>query len=170
MPRFDLIFLCSGDRTIYNFTDPNGFAKVLGPDGTNNQTKVSFVVHGWLGRCDCDWPPYLTKTLTKFDNSVSCCLDWSPWAQRSYCDNVRRNIYIVGKYLGRILKILNGAPYSVPVLNFILLGHSFGSHIMGYAGKQFTSPKIPYCIALDPAGIVMPEDFEAILYAVICNS
>lgn len=45
--------------------------------------------------------------------------------------------------------------YSIPINNFLLVGHSLGGQVSGYIAKkvkQITNKKLPRIIAMDPAG------------------
>ena len=61
---------------------------------------------------------------------------------------------LIAQFVENICKTLSDKDYSND--KFILIGHSLGSHTMGFAGKRLRNPMIARIIGLDPAGNPFP--------------
>lgn len=75
---------------------------------------------------------------------------------RSLQNSCKHKYYrlISGNLVGTFIVALN-RDYSVPLSNFLIVGHSLGAQVAGYAGKKvlhLTQQKLTRIVGLDPAG------------------
>ncbi|KAK9892112.1 hypothetical protein WA026_018315 [Henosepilachna vigintioctopunctata] len=86
-------------------------------------------------------------------NTHTVLLDWDRPAYDHYIFSAF-DTESVGKYVGVLINRLV-SNYGVSTENIIVIGHSLGAHIAGFACKTFTKitgKKLPRIIVLDPAG------------------
>jgi len=83
-----------------------------------------------------------------YQDTNICVVDWNRLALQSYAISAK-NTKKVGVQLGRFLKALENRGMSMN--RVVLVGHSFGSHICGYAGASMGG-RVNTIYGLDPAG------------------
>lgn len=107
-----------------------------------------FIIHGWYDNRNRTWIHEMTRDYLLFQDVNICVCDWNKLALQSYAISAG-NTKKVGHYLGKFIKFLNneGIKYN----RVSLVGHSFGSHISGFAGA-YVGGKINAIYGLDPAG------------------
>ncbi|GFO19618.1 pancreatic lipase-related protein [Plakobranchus ocellatus] len=92
--------------------------------------------------------------LARIEDLNVILVDWQKGAKAPNYYQAVANTRTVGAMIGRLLEDLKahaGAEFET----FHLVGHSLGSHIMGYAGKEayrLTNVKVGRITGLDPAG------------------
>jgi pancreatic triacylglycerol lipase len=113
-----------------------------------NPTRV--IIHGWQNDYLSDVNVYLRKALLDTGRYNVICVDWSDKAGTiNYASSVLR-VSGVGKQVAGLLDFL----YSSGGMSFeslIVMGHSLGAHVSGYAGKNVKYGRIGQITGLDPA-------------------
>ncbi|KAI3386901.1 hypothetical protein SNEBB_004545 [Seison nebaliae] len=105
--------------------------------------KVYFVVHGFIQSGSTDWMIRMKDALLQREKCSVIIVDWHEGNRPPY-GRATSNTRVVGRIIAQKLnsfKALN---------NVVLIGHSLGAHICGYAGKY--NGHVKYIIGLDPAG------------------
>ncbi|KAL3288200.1 hypothetical protein HHI36_002650 [Cryptolaemus montrouzieri] len=117
-------------------------------------SKIYFIIHGWQSEHNASWCFDLTKAiLDKYPESQVILVGWERPASENIAFsafNTESVGYLVGILINRLV-----TDYNIPKSNFILIGHSLGGQIAGWAGKKFQAirgEKLPRIVALDPAG------------------
>ncbi|KAK9892105.1 hypothetical protein WA026_018308 [Henosepilachna vigintioctopunctata] len=118
-------------------------------------SKIYFLIHGWTqSRETTPWFKPLTEfLLDKNPDAYVIQTDWSKPANVNYSLSA---FYTesVGNIIGDFIHIIV-KDNSIPLKNIVLISHSLGAHVSGWAGKrhyELTHVKLPRIIALDPAG------------------
>lgn len=138
--RFMYSISVNNDYFTVDFTNSSTYTNKF-----NNGELFFIIVHGWLGDCYHDWPLELINVIfAKYNKTVNiCCLDWSIVASCSYFYDAEYYIYEVGDYLATVIQIiLTNIGLALELIQ--LIGHSFGGHIIGFAGKLIKN--ITYCL------------------------
>lgn len=137
----------------------------------NPNKTFNFIIHGWIASHSEEWIQNLSRAYLGKDDCNVIQVDWeTPAAQVAYvsanntkgvgeCFNLvnffevlfsRALIgYFVGSFINKLIDELQVNPQNVNIM-----GHSFGSHISGFAGKevQKANPvKIGRITVTDPA-------------------
>ncbi|XP_057338618.1 pancreatic triacylglycerol lipase-like [Microplitis mediator] len=113
------------------------------------QKPMYFITHGYSSDSNTAWFKNLTEALLFMTDGNVFAVDWAQGSSGFYF-TAAANTRTVAAEIRRVIHYLQDN-YSLDVQNVHLLGHSLGSHIMGYVGKNFTDPKIHRITALDPA-------------------
>ncbi|GFO19619.1 pancreatic lipase-related protein [Plakobranchus ocellatus] len=120
----------------------------------NGQRKTVVVAHGFTDFGPAPWMLAMKDELLATEDLNVILVDWQNGAKAPNYYQAVANTRTVGAMIGRLLEDLNahaGAEFET----FHLVGHSLGSHIMGYAGKEvyrLTNEKVGRITGLDPAG------------------
>ncbi|XP_035207087.1 inactive pancreatic lipase-related protein 1-like isoform X2 [Stegodyphus dumicola] len=120
------------------------------PDNTNfnPKFKTEIIIHGYLdGACRSAWMREMKDELFKRGSYNVIFIDWT-WGNGPKYDESAANTKIVGKQLAILLQNIMNQSGAGPE-KFHLIGHSFGAHIAGFAGKIVKN--IRRITALDPA-------------------
>ncbi|CAG2177305.1 unnamed protein product, partial [Oppiella nova] len=152
-----LLFTCNNRDNSQNLTylsQPNEWTAA----GFNISARTKFIVHGWLekypGGIQSDWYNWMEQMKNVILNN-SCvnvvAIDWYKPASLSYLIQSVPNTKIVGQMIGCVINRLS-ANLGVDPQDIHLIGHSLGSHVVGFAGKHVTNPKVGHITADDPAG------------------
>lgn len=113
-------------------------------------SKVRFIIHGFLQNGKKSWINSTKNALLKHENSNVIVVDWSSGNQFPYIQAVA-NTQIVGASIANLVnKYVANSLLKVDDVHII--GHSLGSHVAGYAGERIV-PKISRITGLDPAGL-----------------
>ncbi|KAK0164528.1 hypothetical protein PV328_003145 [Microctonus aethiopoides] len=108
-----------------------------------------FITHGYSSGINTEWFHNLTNAiLNKVDGNVFA-VDWATGSSGDYF-TAASNTRIVGSEIARVINHLK-MNHSLNPATLHLLGHSLGSHIMAYVGKNITNPSVNRITALDPA-------------------
>lgn len=79
-------------------------------------------------------------------------VDWHKGGQIANYLQAASNTQVVGAVIANLIKKLNNV-FSTTNDDYTITGHSLGSHISGFAGKNLQSPEKVRCIiGMDPAG------------------
>ncbi|XP_073819937.1 phospholipase A1-like [Musca autumnalis] len=97
---------------------------------TNN---IQQIAHAALGAFDCN----------------AIVIDWPRARSRDFVSSFAA-VPGVGKQLADMIDFLRKF-YQMPLENLVIVGHSLGAHVAGYAGKNVESGKLSKIIALDAA-------------------
>ncbi|RZC42502.1 phospholipase A1 2, partial [Asbolus verrucosus] len=149
---------------------------------SNTTSRIVFIIHGWLENRAKQWYEDLKNAfLNRNKEYYVIQVDWSDPALKPYvlsshntkdvgewcfikfsCTKLEPNI-VPGHIIGNFVVDLH-KNYSIPLDNFLIVGHSLGGQISGYIGKkvkELSGKRLPRIVALDPAGplfINRPED------------
>ncbi|KAH0948944.1 hypothetical protein HN011_002187 [Eciton burchellii] len=153
---------------LFNRNNPKGVDINLEQkcDKINMSRPVVFIVHGFISTANSsmfyDLATVLKKEHTVFalDWSNSACTRGLPGFQLvQYFDavnNTRPTAQLLANY---ILELIDQC--KVPLKNIILIGHSLGSHVCGFAAKKIQEvkgQKVARIIAADPAAPEFTEN------------
>ncbi|XP_063918830.1 pancreatic triacylglycerol lipase-like [Zophobas morio] len=129
----------------------------------NPNVPIIFIIHGWIENREKEWYKDLKNAfLNRKPESYVIEVDWSEPAHQLYSVS-SWNTKDVGATIGKFVVGLH-KKYSVPLKNFLIVGHSLGGQVSGFIGKkvkELTNEQLPRIIALDPAGPAFtnrPED------------
>ncbi|KAL3288201.1 hypothetical protein HHI36_002651 [Cryptolaemus montrouzieri] len=116
--------------------------------------KIFFIIHGWMASRNTSWFHDLSAILIKAnpENRV-LQVNWDKPASDNYALAAFKT-ESVGNLVGILINRLV-TEYKIPSDNIVLIGHSLGGQISGWAAKKFkeiTGNTLPRIIALDPAG------------------
>lgn len=111
----------------------------------NRPTRI--FVHGFYSE-DALMDSY-AKAYLNLGNFNFIAVDWLVGAKTINYPRARHRVRIVGEHLAMFIDHL--VDLGMNLDDLILVGHSLGSHICGWAGKSTKSGKIPVIIGLDPA-------------------
>ncbi|KAK9892115.1 hypothetical protein WA026_018318 [Henosepilachna vigintioctopunctata] len=125
------------------------------PDDVANTTgKIVFLIHGWQSSMNSSWVRDLSEILIKRHPGTHVVeVNWDGPA----ADNYAFSAFVTesaGDYVGILINRLV-SDYKIPLKNILVIGHSLGAQISGWAAKKFidiTGKKLPRIVALDPAG------------------
>ncbi|XP_044746381.1 phospholipase A1-like [Coccinella septempunctata] len=119
-----------------------------------NESNIYFLIHGWQASKDTEWIQNASKIfLSKQPDAQVVQVDWKKPAKDLYSLSAFET-ESAGELIGAFIDLLI-TNYHVPMKNIVIIGHSLGGHIAGWAGKKFqemNGVKLPRIIALDPAG------------------
>lgn len=112
------------------------------------------IIHGWLGSAEVDYCLNIKDAYFKRGNYNVIRVDWSELANKIYFKSAS-SVELVGRTLAHmLLKLIKGEEHYLS--NLHLIGHSLGSHVAGFAGKEIQilteGKKFGRITALDPAG------------------
>ncbi|CAL4070421.1 unnamed protein product, partial [Meganyctiphanes norvegica] len=120
----------------------------------NTSSHLYVITHGFIESRNISWMSDMTEVL--LDSQQKPCVisvGWSKAANPPYTQAVA-NTRITGHIVGYLLHILvEYFDHKPSLIN--LVGHSLGSHLMGYAGsyfKEIQGQKVSRITGLDPAG------------------
>ncbi|XP_045482833.1 phospholipase A1-like [Harmonia axyridis] len=115
--------------------------------------KIFFIIHGYMSGRNYTWYQKLTESLLdKYEESLVAQVSWESLAAEFYLTSSRYTEDI-GRRIAEMIYTLE-VQYKVSSSRFVLIGHSLGAQICGWAGRtyaQITGKKIERIIALDPA-------------------
>nr|KAF7420604.1 hypothetical protein H0235_010901 [Vespula pensylvanica] len=122
--------------------------------------KIVFLIHGFLSSANnTNYKDMSDKLLDK--NMSVFSIDWKKGACNGGASLLEyagyfkavENTREVGRYVANFTKILV-EEYKIPLANILLIGHSLGAQVAGFAGKalQKLIGKYYQIVGLDPAG------------------
>ncbi|KAF7266023.1 hypothetical protein GWI33_020600 [Rhynchophorus ferrugineus] len=117
--------------------------------GFNASWKTVFVIHGWTNSHLSLITTMLISSLLQHGDVNVIAVDWSFYAGADYISAVAKVPYVGQTVASFIDGIIDSFGYSLDLV--ILMGHSLGAHVAGYAGKNLDG-NIGVIIGLDPAG------------------
>ncbi|XP_044315044.1 phospholipase A1-like [Drosophila rhopaloa] len=108
-----------------------------------------FVIHGWKGRYTDSMNVDITKAwLSKGDFNV-IVVNWDRSQYVDYAMSVRA-VPEAGKKVGEMIEYLH-EHHDMSLDTLIVIGHSLGAHVAGFAGKQVGDKRVHTIVGLDPA-------------------
>ncbi|XP_046439287.1 pancreatic triacylglycerol lipase-like isoform X2 [Daphnia pulex] len=123
-------------------------ATLLHQSNYNNSLKTKFFAHGLNGS-----PTYSYPTKDGYLERQDCnfiAIDWSTMATGNYSYVSTNYVPLAGMLTGKFINFLvtEGATLD----DFHLIGHSFGAHVVGFAGAAVTSgERVARITGLDPS-------------------
>lgn len=109
---------------------------------------VVFLIHGWFDSKNRTWIYQTIEDYLLYQDTNICVVDWNRLALQSYAISAK-NTKKVGHQLAKFITAMENNGMSLNRVTFV--GHSFGSHVSGYAGAALGG-RISAIYALDPAG------------------
>ncbi|KAK9892111.1 hypothetical protein WA026_018314 [Henosepilachna vigintioctopunctata] len=129
-----------------DFYNPGDIAKTKG--------KIYFLIHGWMASMNSSWYSDMAESLTRANPDTHVVqVNWDGPASDNYAFSAF-DTESAGNFVGVLINKLV-TEHQVSPRNFVLIGHSLGAQICGWAAKTFkkmSGTKLPRIIALDPAG------------------
>ncbi|XP_045461252.1 phospholipase A1-like isoform X1 [Harmonia axyridis] len=129
-----------------NFYEPD--------DVANTKGKIFFIIHGWHSSINASWIRNISEILIRTRPGAHVVqVNWDGPASDTYpfsAFDTESAGNFVGILVNRLVK-----DYKIPRENIVLVGHSLGGQICGWAGKKFgeiSGQKLKRIVALDPAG------------------
>ncbi|XP_045461255.1 phospholipase A1-like [Harmonia axyridis] len=123
-------------------------------DACEFEAKTFFLIHGWRASANSEWIKDVSKILVSKENNTQVIqLDWEKHASDTY-GFAAFDTRSIGDFVGILINSLI-TTHKIPRENIVVIGHSLGAQIAGWAGKKFqelNGVKLPRIIALDPAG------------------
>lgn len=134
------ILAFDGTTTVHDFLDDNQFNF-----NANRPTRI--FVHGFYSENEL-MDSYAQAYLEIGDYNFIAA-NWLTGAVTLNYFSARHRVREVGETLAVFIDHL--VSLGMNLEHLILVGHSLGAHVCGWAGKSVTSGKLPVIIALDPA-------------------
>ncbi|XP_017131292.1 phospholipase A1-like [Drosophila elegans] len=108
-----------------------------------------FVIHGWKGQYTDSMNVDITKAwLSRGDFNV-IVVNWARSQSVDYAMSVRA-VPGAGTKVGEMIEYLHDH-HDMSLDTLIVIGHSLGAHVAGYAGKTVGNRRIHTIVGLDPA-------------------
>ncbi|KAF7267019.1 hypothetical protein GWI33_019725 [Rhynchophorus ferrugineus] len=114
-----------------------------------------YIIQGWKTHSDAYIDLELTKGILKKGQYNVFCVDWDQYAYQLYLESVL-SVPNVGKTVGQFIKNIS-LLYNYSNDNVIVMGHSLGAHIAGFAGKE-NNGSLKAIVGMDPAGPLFFKD------------
>ncbi|XP_076272394.1 pancreatic triacylglycerol lipase-like isoform X2 [Rhynchophorus ferrugineus] len=163
VPR-DVIKYDNSDIYFYVYTQSSTNGTKLTYDESDQLSSVSgfstdlrtvFIIHGWQNDYESDVNTLIRAALLAKVKVNIITVDWSSYSYLLYALAVS-NVENVGKTVGLFIESLV-SNYDYSPDNIILVGHSLGAHVAGFAGKELNGT-LGVIVGMDPAG---PLFFES---------
>jgi len=137
----------------YQKIDPMDVSTLRNSHFNANKPTI-FVVHGYMNNVDSEVIQGIKNSFMEVSDVNFIGVDWSLIAINLIYTVAADETGNVGRYLAQFADFLveNGAKKE----DFHFIGHSLGAHVVGIAGANMKSGKIPRITGLDPAR----PDFE----------
>ncbi|KAK2587498.1 hypothetical protein KPH14_003198 [Odynerus spinipes] len=142
--------------TVENITSTDEFKKhVL-------SRPIVFLIHGFMSAPNNSNYIDLAEAILLKDDVFVISIDWREGAcagglsltELAGYSKAAENTHVVGQYIANLTKMLIDK-YDAKLPNMLVIGHSLGAQVAGFAGKEFQKlnvGKYPQIIGLDPAG------------------
>ncbi|XP_063697850.1 lipase member H-like [Culicoides brevitarsis] len=114
----------------------------------NFSLPLVFLIHGWFDSKDRNWIYETIDDYLLYHDTNICVVDWNRLALQSYAISAK-NTKKVGHQLAKFITATENK--GMHLNDVTLVGHSFGSHVSGYAGAALGG-RLNAIFALDPAG------------------
>ncbi|XP_037903383.1 pancreatic triacylglycerol lipase-like [Hermetia illucens] len=127
----------------------SGDADSLKNSNFNPKNPTRFLTHGWNGNKNAQENAWIRdKYLARGEYNIFV-VDWEGGAKAGYLA-ASKNTKDAGEQLANFVDFLNEET-GMSFNTLYLIGHSLGSHVVGYAGKYVTRGKVNTIFGLDPA-------------------
>ncbi|KAF7266029.1 hypothetical protein GWI33_020606 [Rhynchophorus ferrugineus] len=145
----------STDGTKLRYDQSNRLSYVAGFD---SNLRTVFIIHGWLNYYKSEVNTIIRAALLALDKSFNIIsVDWSRYSYLLYSLS-RLTVPKVGKTVALFINSMM-AKYTYSADDIILIGHSLGAHVAGFAGKELNGT-LGTILGLDPAGPLFFEKDE----------
>ncbi|KAG5673485.1 hypothetical protein PVAND_003529 [Polypedilum vanderplanki] len=149
-PEFDMFFLLftrsnptEGQRITWS-------AESIGQSNFRRGAQTRILIHGWTTSSEATENIFTTRDFLTFGDYNVIVVDWSVGASANYITS-RNRVGQAGEIVARLIDFLHQNNY-VDLSNINLIGHSLGSHVAGFTGKNVQSGKVNAIFGTDPAG------------------
>ncbi|XP_055386257.1 phospholipase A1-like [Condylostylus longicornis] len=114
----------------------------------NYPTRI--IIHGWRNRHNSAVNRFIREAYLKVGKYNIIVVDWSSAADTYNYISARYSVEYVGNYVAEFIDFLQRENHLF-LYTLIVIGHSLGAHVAGYAGQTIKTGKIPIIYGLDPA-------------------
>ncbi|XP_037935000.1 pancreatic triacylglycerol lipase-like [Teleopsis dalmanni] len=116
----------------------------------DSSRKTKFIIHGFLASYEqVPNRPIREAYLATGDYNV-IAVDWSKYSFTEYVTVASKVYPEVGTAVGKLIDFLH-SNYGLNFNELVVIGHSLGAHVAGFAGKQVKLGKIESIVGLDAA-------------------
>lgn len=141
---------------LYTNTNPNNPQLIdpansasLSNSNFNKDKPTRIIIHGWKNHYQSKVNVILRSALLETGSYNVICVDWNSKAKNMYVFSML-DVPEVGEEVANFIDFLNqqgGMPFNT----LLVIGHSLGAHVSGFAGKNVKNGKISQITGLDPA-------------------
>ncbi|XP_047019694.1 lipase member H-like [Helicoverpa zea] len=129
----------------------------------NSSNEIKVVTHGWFSNEKTEWLQEIKDAFLRKSDFNVITIDWSELAKNPAYPWSAFSTRYVGKRTAKMLDTISKT-YGLNGRVIHLVGHSLGSHVMGYTGL-FSTQRINRITGLDPARPLfelplMPQDYR----------
>ncbi|EDV92800.1 phospholipase A1 VesT1.02 [Drosophila grimshawi] len=143
------------DFYLYTSSNPTKGKQIDASDASirdshfNKDHPTRFVIHGWNGRSTDSMNTEITKAwLSKGDHNI-IVVEWARARSFEYASSVVA-VPATGAKVGEMIKYLHDK-HGMSLESLMVIGHSLGAHVAGFAGKTVGEGRVHTIIGLDPA-------------------
>ncbi|XP_017846767.1 phospholipase A1 [Drosophila busckii] len=140
---------------LYTKSNPNSPQEIKPNSGSisgsrfnpNNPTR--FTIHGWTSSAD-DFVNYGVRNAWFSHGDMNMItVDWGRARSVDYASSVLA-VSGVGEQVANMINMLR-SNHGLNLANTMIIGHSLGAHVSGFAGKNVKNGQVSAIIGLDPA-------------------
>ncbi|XP_029409339.2 phospholipase A1 VesT1.02 isoform X2 [Bactrocera dorsalis] len=144
-------FLLTSDNPTKPYELSIGDVNSLNSSPFNPGGKIIVVIHGWLNDRNSPMCQTVAAAAIATNNTNVIIVDWGCIAKTPNYIYAAKSVRLVGRIVAQFLDFLC---QNKPVVryNIIVIGHSLGAHVAGFAGRFYTLGTILAIYALDAAG------------------
>lgn len=108
-----------------------------------------FIIHGWNNNGKSGVNTLIRNAYLDVNNFNVFVVDWGKGSMTPNYPGARGRVGYVGQVTAQFIDFLNTRGMSFS--SVVVIGHSLGSHVAGFTGKQVKRGKIAAIVGLDPA-------------------
>ncbi|XP_077987052.1 pancreatic lipase-related protein 2-like [Glandiceps talaboti] len=146
------------NEAIYLYEEsPTTTVESLERDGFLDLPQIIFATHGFLDDFDAGWMRAMKDEMLKVEDQTVILVGWKEGADLSLFryKKVAANTQPVAIWLGEILQEIKKRRANINIWG---VGHSFGAHLLGKAGRE--SKGFDRITGLDPAGPIFENSCD----------
>ena len=155
VPEFRIYRRHQNTMTINHYMSEHDFVNHINHMLTGAE-RVVFVTHGFTASIESSWLYDIKDRIFRHDrrDSVVILVGWAAgaapgWNPSKIYRQAAANTETIGRYIGSIASGIKARQRNMHVYG---VGHSLGSHVMGWAGRELGADLFDRITALDPAG------------------